>query len=629
VVAAPIADQQTNEDAPFSFTVPANTFTDIDNGDTLIYSATLADGATLPGWLTFDAASGTFSGIPSNGDVGNLNVQVTVTDTGGLSASSAFNLNVVNVNDTPTAHADAGVATEDGGAVLLDAAILLANDTDPDFIHGDALNIVGVSQAASGAAVSLVNGAVQYDPSTSSGQGVGSLYQSLAQGQTATDTFSYTVSDTAGAVSTATVTMTITGLNDAPVTADDAASVQEDATLVATGNVLSNDSDIDQGTVLSVANAGTLQGNYGSLVLNADGGYSYALDNASLAVQSLGRDAQVAEHFGYTATDGMVGASSVLDVFLNGANDAPILVVPLADQDFTFNRHFSWQMPERSFTDIDQGDTLDYAATLADGSALPDWLNFDASTRTFSGETPRVVGFVDIQVTATDSMAATGSMTGSLSASDVFRILVSHGNEGVGNGEDAPPPGHDHNTNDGAGTSPGHPGSIGGNGHPTASASHPQEQDQHSRSSDAKTDRDDTRQQGSEDTEDSGNHRTDELIRTWFEEESASEQYSSFGALDRHGAWGGQIDRQVHRNVARGISGDVSSEWERMNARLKEHLEQSGDDEGIFAEPGMGYRSFGLFGSGGSQGIPPLGMGSGQQLKSLAGLKEGLERLGC
>ncbi len=939
-VSMALTDHAALQDAAFSFAVPAGTFNDVDfiHGDALSYSATLADGTALPGWLTFDAATQTFSGIPTNWDADNLNVLVTATDTGGLSASSAFNFNVVNANDAPTANADAGAATEDGGAVLLDAAALLANDTDPDFIHGDALNIVGVSQAASGAAVSLINGAVQYD--------IGSLYQSLAQGQTATDTFSYTVSDLAGATSTATVTMTVTGVNDAPVTVNDAAAVQEDLALIATGNVLANDSDVDQGTVLSVANAGTLQGNYGSLLLNGDGSYTYMLDNASLAVQSLavgqivtesfayqatdgiaftpatltvtitgtndapvtvadvaaaqedltiiatgnvlandtdvdqgamlgvvdaglfagsygqltlatdgsysyalnnaspgvqslaagqvvtetfayaatdgliatpsmltvtitgtndapvtvadaaavqedititatgnvlindsdvdqgaalgvlnagvfagnygqltlaadgnysyaldnaspgvqslaagqvvtetfayeatdgtvatpssltvsitgtndapvvaadavyvreelnitatgnvlsndsdvdqgtvlsvadaglragsygslnlaadgsynyavdnasptvqtlGRTAQVAEHFGYTATDGMVGTTAVLDVFLNGTNDAPILVAPLADQNFTFHKHFSWQMPEGSFTDIDQGDTLTYGAALADGSALPDWLKFDAATRTFSGETPKQVGFVDVRVTATDSVAATGSTAGSLSASDVFRISVSHGNEGVGNGEDAPPPGHDRNTNDGAGASPGHPGKKGGNGHPTASA-HPQEQDQHDRSSDAKKHKGDT---PSQDTGDSDSRRTDELIRAWFEEKSASEQYSSFGTLDRHGAWGGQIDRQVKRNVARGISGDVSSEWERMNARLKKHLAQSGGDEGISAESGTGARSFGLYGSGGSQGIPQLGVGNGQQMKALTGLKEGLERLGC
>ncbi|OGS74653.1 MAG: hypothetical protein A2063_10315 [Gallionellales bacterium GWA2_60_142] len=949
IVATPIAGQQTNEDAPFSFTIPAGSFTDIDHGDVLTYSATLSDGSALPTWLSFDAATQTFSGTPANGDVGNLNVLVTATDTGGLSASSAFNLNVVNVNDTPTANADTGAAIEDGGAVLLDAATLLANDTDPDFIHGDALNIVGVSQASSGAAVSLVNGAVQYD--------AGTLFQSLAQGQTATDTFSYTVSDTAGATSTATVTMTIAGVNDRPVTANDAAAVQEDGVLVATGNVLTNDADVDQGAVLSVANAGTLQGIYGSLVLNADGNYSYALDNASLAVQSLaagqvvsetfsyqatdgvattpatltvtitgsndapvaqndsatvdedslftiqsdallandtdadigdtktisrvdgvsasgaavslvistgaglgravqydpstnsgqvnstlfqslaqgqtandtfgytvtdsagatstatvtmiitgvndapvtaaddatalqedasitasgnvlandsdidqgavlvvanagvfagqygqltlaadgsysyaldnvslgvqslaagqfvtetfayeasdgiastastlsvsiagandgpvtvndtaavqedailvasgnvlandsdidqgtvlsiadagvragsygnltlaadggytysldntsitvqslGRSMQVAEHFGYTATDGIASTASVLDVFLSGTNDAPILVSPLDDQYLRSDEHFSWQMPAESFTDIDQGDILDYTATMADGSALPEWLEFDAATRTFSGEAPKERSSLDVRITATDKVAATGSTAGSLSASDVFQITVSRGNEGVGNGEDVPPPGHDENSNDGAGSSPGHPGSGGGNNHAADSGSHSNKDESDDRSSDRKSNKDDGH---AKDGEDNASRNTDELIQSWFDRESESEQFSSFSQMERNGERGSQTEWQVNRNVAQGVGGDVSDEWERMNARLKQHLEQSGGDEGSFADS-AGAGSFGLYGSG-QQNISLSGMGNSQQLKGFAGLKEGLERL--
>ena len=64
----------------FSFTVPAGSFADIDAGDTLSYSATLADGGALPAWLSFDAATQTFSGTPGNADVGSLSVRVTATD---------------------------------------------------------------------------------------------------------------------------------------------------------------------------------------------------------------------------------------------------------------------------------------------------------------------------------------------------------------------------------------------------------------------------------------------------------------------------------------------------------------------------------------------------------------------
>ena len=61
VAVVPIANQTTNEDAGFSFTVPTTSFTDVDVGDTLTLSATLADGSPLPAWLSFDPATQTLS----------------------------------------------------------------------------------------------------------------------------------------------------------------------------------------------------------------------------------------------------------------------------------------------------------------------------------------------------------------------------------------------------------------------------------------------------------------------------------------------------------------------------------------------------------------------------------------
>ncbi|MBI0432194.1 putative Ig domain-containing protein, partial [Pectobacterium parmentieri] len=75
------------------------TFIDPD-GDTLTLSATLADGSPLPSWITFNPATGTFSGTPGNGDVGNLTIKVTAND-GDASVSTTFSLTVTNVNDAP------------------------------------------------------------------------------------------------------------------------------------------------------------------------------------------------------------------------------------------------------------------------------------------------------------------------------------------------------------------------------------------------------------------------------------------------------------------------------------------------------------------------------------------------
>ena len=54
-IVCPIADVSTSEDAPFSLMVPVGTFNDVDAGDSLTYSATLADGTPLPSWLSFDS----------------------------------------------------------------------------------------------------------------------------------------------------------------------------------------------------------------------------------------------------------------------------------------------------------------------------------------------------------------------------------------------------------------------------------------------------------------------------------------------------------------------------------------------------------------------------------------------
>ncbi|MFP8967715.1 DUF4347 domain-containing protein, partial [Pokkaliibacter sp. CJK22405] len=109
-----ISNQTATEDAAFSYTVPTNTFSDVDVGDTLTYSATLAGGGALPSWLSFDAATQTFSGTPTNANVGAISVMVTATDGSNASVSSTFTLTVGNTNDAPTSTGISNqTATED------------------------------------------------------------------------------------------------------------------------------------------------------------------------------------------------------------------------------------------------------------------------------------------------------------------------------------------------------------------------------------------------------------------------------------------------------------------------------------------------------------------------------------
>jgi len=92
-----ITDQTTTqtwtEGQAINLQLPANTFTD-PQGQALSYSANQANGQALPNWLTFNAATETFSGTaPSTTQ--SLSLKVTATDTSGLTASETFAANVV------------------------------------------------------------------------------------------------------------------------------------------------------------------------------------------------------------------------------------------------------------------------------------------------------------------------------------------------------------------------------------------------------------------------------------------------------------------------------------------------------------------------------------------------------
>jgi Ca2+-binding RTX toxin-like protein len=141
-------DQIAIENAAFGFTIPVGTFADIDVGDTLSYSATLADGDPLPGWLSFDAQTGNFSGTPPSNAAGHLNLRVTATDLAGASVSDSFNLTVESHNHAPTVTAVMGdqSATQD-----IAFSYVVPTDSFTDSDPGDTLTYS--STLANGAAL--------------------------------------------------------------------------------------------------------------------------------------------------------------------------------------------------------------------------------------------------------------------------------------------------------------------------------------------------------------------------------------------------------------------------------------------------------------------------------------------
>jgi Ca2+-binding RTX toxin-like protein len=97
VAANPVAAQPATVGEAFSFTFAADTFTDVDANDTLSYIAQRVDGSALPGGITFDSSTRTFSGTPATGTNNTYSLKITATDSAGATASSIFDLSVVSV----------------------------------------------------------------------------------------------------------------------------------------------------------------------------------------------------------------------------------------------------------------------------------------------------------------------------------------------------------------------------------------------------------------------------------------------------------------------------------------------------------------------------------------------------
>ena len=185
-VANEIDDQTALEDTSFTFTIPVGTFTDADTGAVLTYSASLAGGGALPAWLTFDAATRTFSGTPAEGDLGTISVQVTASDITRASVTETFQLTATD-NLPPVS---------DGAAVkaAVDQIIngqLSATDADTPVVN---LTYSLGTAAVNGTAIVNADGSYTYTPNA---------------GYSGADSFTYQVADGAGGTTTATVNVTL------------------------------------------------------------------------------------------------------------------------------------------------------------------------------------------------------------------------------------------------------------------------------------------------------------------------------------------------------------------------------------------------------------------------------------
>lgn len=97
-------------------------------------------------------------------------------------------------------------------------------------------------------------------------------------------------------------------------------AVEEDSKTTATGTLFA------VGASETVTTTGVLQGNYGTLHMNADGSYHYTLDNNTAAIQQMGQTDSHADNFfiSYTNNHGDT-KHAVVNIGIHGTNDAPLL----------------------------------------------------------------------------------------------------------------------------------------------------------------------------------------------------------------------------------------------------------------------------------------------------------------
>nr|WP_298410012.1 retention module-containing protein [uncultured Halomonas sp.] len=321
---APVAESDSatgDEDAPLNGNVLGND-SDVD-GDSLTVSGFTVGGIDYAVGETAELEGIGSLTIQTNGSyiftpVENWNGQVptvsyTVTD-GNLTDTAELQLTVTAVNDAPIAQDDTATGDED----TVVSGNVLANDGD---IDGDSLTVT-----------EFTVGDVTYQAGeTAELENIGSLVIQTDGSYTFTPvenwngqvpTISYTITD-GELTDTAELNLEVTAVNDAPVAQDDIATSDEDA--VITGNVLTNDSDVDgdsltvtdftiDNTTYQAGETAELEG-IGSLIIASDGRYTFTPnENWNGQVPTVS----------YTVTDGVLIDTAELQLTVTAVNDAPV-----------------------------------------------------------------------------------------------------------------------------------------------------------------------------------------------------------------------------------------------------------------------------------------------------------------
>ncbi len=373
----PIKNQSFVEKQPLSIQIEQDIFTDID-GDDLILTANLADGSTLPVWLSFDADNQIFSGTPPYNSAQIFDIAVTASD-GELEASDTFTLEITGSNDAPVV----AMPLIDRFFVEDEAfSFTIPRDIFSD-VDGDTLTLSAM----------LKNGSpllswLSFDGVVFSGIPPQNFNGLLSVVVVANDGIA-SVTDN--------FLITIEAVNDAPVLINSliAQSFNEDEVVSFT---------------LPTNTFGDADGD--KLALSATLSDGSAIP-AWLTFQGgtfTGRPPQDFNgilQFKVTATDKEFLVADSFQLRIDKVNDAPTVANWLIDQSAFEENMVSFIIPNDTFSDVD-GDNLTLSATLSDGSVIPTWLSFDGFA--FIGTPPlNFNGVLALQVTASDGVLETSS----------------------------------------------------------------------------------------------------------------------------------------------------------------------------------------------------------------------------
>lgn len=289
----PIADDDsysTSEDQELIVAAPGVLHGDSDiDGDSLTvsHSTDVSNGTLILN------ADGSFRYTPDLNFNGADSFTYVASDGQAVSATATVNIDVIAINDRPVANNDMYSAVEDT-ALTRSAPGVLANDSD---IEGNPLTAAIAAGPAHGSLVLNSDGSFTYTPNSDFA---------------GTDWFTYVANDANTDSADATVTITVTPVNDAPVAGDDSYEVDEDNELVvAAPGVLDGDSDIDGDSLDAVLVSGVSNG---TLSLSSEGGFSYMP-----SPEFNGEDS-----FTYKASDGTLESSIArVTITVRSINDPP------------------------------------------------------------------------------------------------------------------------------------------------------------------------------------------------------------------------------------------------------------------------------------------------------------------